>query len=588
MVIRVVAIIIFLLGLAVGGYVIWQDRQDQKQPRLLERAQQAYQEGENDLMVMLIEEAVALDSDNVEAHIAAAKLLEAVGDPRVVMNYGSIAFLSPEDYQAFMDWMLAVEKYESPRSAYNAYLNYEQQGFGKLEQGATLARFGATLALKVEDFPAALAYLRRAVELEPENQRYALDLAELEAEVLPVAELAPTVTRLQELIEDEQLRSEAAIALLGLYERTGNESGLRETAVQLWKYGEYDLSSRLHALDALYEVDREAYAAKLALLLEEQERRPVALARILSWLNEHGEYDAVVAAATAPDARLHFKRPPLSPLVAEAMVHANELNALAEYYPQADWTGEEGFGFLLYPLTETRNRERQATFPNPRLNRWLRSARPDDLRELLEAARRMDFVQEQEWILENIIEREPWEREAYDELIALLSAKKASVAEYKVLARARQNFPRDRELANEYAYLSLVLDMGRLEAVEISEDNFNHDPDNRDYRDTQAMALCMLRRPAKAIDLLYGYEPLSPRGMVTKALAHRMLAESEAQKELIMQLDPEVMLPEEWKLVLGSQQYVPTMAIERKLAKPAENKARIQDRMQRSTEETDK
>lgn len=557
---KLLIVIVVCLVLAVGTYVAWDEAERRRQPGVLRQAQQAYEEGDYKAMAMLLGEASTLDPDNLEAIATEARLYDAVGRVEAVDAYARLYQAQPDDFESLQNWLEALVRFDRASEALSVYwsLTSPDVQTPAFTQTVGFSILGAELAKAAGEDTAILTYLREAYERAPGDPLRALALSAWEATVLPPDELGPTAERLYDLLGNTAVRSDAAAALADIYRKQGNVDSLQAMAERLWEYGTRDIDARMLALNAFYETGRtDLYREKLATLIKEQERRSIAMARILAWLLEKEEYDTVIETALADETRLHFKRPPIAPVVAEAMIHANRLEDLRDYTETAEWTGEEGFGAMLNPLLETMSREKAQRFPNPEFNRWLRNAHIDEIQELLDVAVRLDMVREQESMLAEIIDRQPWERAGYDRLYALREARKDALGMYKLLDEAQRNFPGDRDLLNNHAYLALVLDIDRRAAVRVAEENFNHDPDNSEYRATQALALCMLRRPAKALDLLYVMDELPPRAMVTQALAHRMLDEREQHDDMLMELDPDIMLPAEWRMVIGTRQQTP-------------------------------
>ncbi|MEM9226513.1 MAG: hypothetical protein AAGA45_00960 [Verrucomicrobiota bacterium] len=542
----IVGLVVFLLlGAGGAGWHYWEQYQTRQ---LSDQAEYAFQNGDFALMQEQLEAALERSPNSIELWQLAADLFASSDSAREVEARRWLHENDPGDLEKLEAWLRALQHSGRAEEALAAYRKLAEESNSPHAEKESFLRLGAELAVAAGNKPYAIECYRLLAD--PASQ---LARSGLELESLPQNTWGPVIARLERLLAQAELRAEAFRLLVEAHRARGQDAALLALGDRLWETNEDRLAARLLALQAYQAADEERFAARVEELLQEHARRSIALASILESLNALEAYDFVIAAGTAEDAGRQYRQSPLAQYVAEAFILSGRFKELSAYASGVDWAGELGFASMIRPLIETQAMNKANAFPSPEFNRWLRGATLAQLQEHYETAQRLGMKREQEWLLRELVQREPWNRESWDRLYALLAEQKDAVEMFKLLEQMTENFPRDRSLQNEHAYLALVLDMGRLDAVRASERLFTDDPENIDYRTTQALALCMLRRPALALDLLFGYEPLPHRGQVAISLAYRMLAEENAHESSLMQLNPDVTLPEEWRMVIGSQ-----------------------------------
>ncbi|MEM8549267.1 MAG: hypothetical protein AAGF10_00605 [Verrucomicrobiota bacterium] len=538
-------VIILLLAAGGAGWHYWEQYQTQQ---LALEAEYAFQNGDFVAMEEFLDAALERAPDSAELWQSAVELFAGSGSVREVEARRWLYEDEPDNYERLEAWLRILVRSGRADEAFAAYRNRLDEGGSPYADTEPFLHLGAELALAVGDTDYAIERYRLLAD--PASQ---LARSRLELETLPLDAWGPVIKRLERLLTQAKTRAAAFALLVEAYQALGQDAALLALGDQLWETREDRLAARLLALEAYQAADEERFNGRVDELLQEHARRLIALANILETLIMLEAYDWVIAAGTSPDAGRQYRQSPLAQYVAEAFILTGRFEELSDYASSVDWAGETGFASMIQPLIKTRAMTKAKAFPSPEFNRWLRGATLVQLQEQVETARRLGLKREQEWLLRELVQREPWNRTTWDDLYTLLVEQKDAIEMFKLLEQMTENFPRDRTLQNEHAYLALVLDMGRLDAVRASEQLFASEPENIDYRTTQALALCMLRRPALALDLLFGYEPLPHRGQVAISLAYRMLAEDDAHESSLMQLDPDDTLAEEWRMVIGSQ-----------------------------------
>ncbi|MBC2594363.1 hypothetical protein H5P28_08850 [Ruficoccus amylovorans] len=550
---KLIITIVILAVIVAGLWSILGWYKGEQQADLLRQAQVDYEAGHRDWMIDRLREALALAPNNLEALATQARLLDAVDDPACLNAYRRLSELQPADQEALTAWLAALVRYERTSEAIEVY---EQMAGGKspLAPTAGFSRLGANLAGSAGDTAAQLRYLREAYQRDPEDVETGLGLSLAEAQSLPVAELAPTQARLAKLLDRPEVRTQAAALLLAIEAQAGDQAALQASAEHIWELGYDDVELRLLALDAFYQIDRELFEKKLALLLDREQRDNESLTAIFDWLLAHEEYDTIIRMATEEGASMgNLKRPPVANRVVEAMILTDQLKALRRYNAGVAWTGAEGFASLLPPLVSTLDREKARDFPNPSFTRWLAVATLPQLREILPVTERLDFPAERAAILQEIIRDDPWDREAYRQLYAMRSAERDSLGMLKLLQEERANFPQDREIADEYAWITLVLNVDRRGSEQIAKLNFSSDPTDPEFRVTWALAQCLSKDPTAALKTLEPLKEPGVRARLVKALAYRLLDDKAASDEVLAGEDMANLLPDERRLVLESR-----------------------------------
>ncbi|MFN2507794.1 MAG: tetratricopeptide repeat protein [Chthoniobacterales bacterium] len=380
----------------------------------------------------------------------------------------------------------------------------------KLPEGAKSTpeylALAAELAMARNNAVEAEQHLSEAVRLDPSNKENVARLATLQLGSSDPAIRAQAKQALVQLQSEPMMRRDATRRLLVHSLRTKALEEAVTLARQLDSFPEKTFEDRLLLLSALNETADPGFSSLLQELKNSAAERPDSIAELLTWLNGNRMPAAAVAWA--------------SQLPPESATHGDVLIALSDsYIALRDWAGMQrmvksgdwgGLDFLRNALAARASRE--LGDQTEAAVQWSEALQKVSANPKL-ALRLAEVVQKWAWRNEAIellwvAAKDPANGDAALQALYNYFAKNGETSDlYRVLLHRQQFRPDDRNVQNNLAQLSLLLNLNADRGQSIARDLYEKEPANPAFASTYAFALYTAGDTKKALKVMSGLTP---------------------------------------------------------------------------------
>jgi tetratricopeptide (TPR) repeat protein len=303
---------------------------------------------------------------------------------------------------------------------------------------------------------------------------------------------------LRNLLEDAVIRNEA--------------EAMRRWAEALRAHPGCTVADMPRCLQALAVSAPERYAEVLAALQRDHAVSPQAAAQLISWLNQIGRgADAARWFPTLPAAAL--RRPPLVVVCAEALRQAGDRSALLAWTAEGDWGAEQDFLRWCFALLASRDLG-QETRAHDLQQSLLARAEFNGTHGLFAAASLYSWglTAEAEALWWKVSQSEgPIAVDALGALARHYQVRGDAEGQYRAFRQLHFLQPRDRALANNFAFFAALTGRDQRQADLLSQANLKAEPQNLNYLATRSFVLLQLGRAGEALALVSPQAAVAPR-----------------------------------------------------------------------------
>jgi predicted Zn-dependent protease len=479
---------ILALG-ACRGYGVWRQR------HLSQQAQDFFAQKDYQSAVLVARHLLQLDPKNIAACRIMAETAELAGKREALSWREQVVSLEPGSAEnkialaaaalRFRQFDLARTTLDTVDAAGRANVKYHQ--------------LAGALAIAEKKAAVAESEFAAALQLEPDNQQFALNLAtvRLTSTDLPTREKARA--ELARLAEQSGLRLEALRALTT--DALANKSlGAGEKwAAQLRLEKNATFADLLLYLEATEKTDAAAPALRDA--ETNATRSPAIAAALITWMNRHGMAQPALDWALALPKEILIA-PPVPLAVAEAYSFLQDWNGLHAWVNEKNWGEEEflRFAVLSHALHHLTPGDRASMESQTAWNAALKATknRLDRLATIAQLAEGWNYTEEAAeawWLIANGNENA---KEALTALQRLYKAKQNSHGLLRVAKRALELNPADLVAANNCASLGLLLN-GDSSARRLATKLHSENPANAAFSSTYAFALFTEGKTSEAL-----------------------------------------------------------------------------------------
>jgi Flp pilus assembly protein TadD len=527
------------------GYGIW------RKGHLSRQAQDFFAHQDYQSAVLVARHLLQLDPTNVAACRIMAETAELAGKREALSWREQVVALEPAvpankialagAALRFGQFDLARKTLDAVDAAGRANVKYHQ--------------LSGALAIREKKSDLAENEFAAALELEPGNQQFALNLAtiRLTSADLPTREKARA--ELAGLVEQSGLRLEALRALT--MEALANKSlGAAENwAAQLRVEKGATFSDLLLYLEATQKTD----AGTIALRDAERNatRSPALAATLITWLNRRGMAQSALEWALALPKEI-LAAPPVPLAVAEAYSFLQDWNGLHAWVDEKNWGEEEflRFSVLSHSLHHLTPGDRASMESQTAWNAALKATknRPDRLAAIAQLAEGWGYAEEAAdawWLIASGNENA---KEALAALQRLYKSKQNSHGLLRVAKRALELNPADLVAANNCASLGLLL-TGDSTARRLATKLHTENPTNPAFSSTYAFALFTEGRTSEALKQMETLKEAQLRHPSIAAYYFVMLVENgkmERAHSFLSAANKAQLLPEEQQLLTAA------------------------------------
>ena len=538
------AIIILLVAGGVFGHRSfrqWQER------RLVAQANALVNEGDLKRAGLDARRIMQINPSSAAGCRIMARIAERASAPSAVEWRRRAADLTPGNATDLIALARAALRFDDPANRDYAMNRLPEAAKATADYHA----LAADLAARANDAAGTEQHLREAVRLDPANKDYQLRLAALQLSTQDAAARDQGRQTLLQLAGDPATKRDALRRLTEDALRRRNYDDAAKSARMLQDLADHEFGDRLLLLSALNASIDAGFTPLLQQIEAEAPENPEQIAELISWLNAQQMPAAAIAWATQlPPTVMTHKSVPIA--LSDSFLAAGDWTAMRKMVNSGKWCGLD---FLRNALAARASRE---------LGEESESAA-----QWAEALKEVGADARQAAMLAEIEEKWGWRDEALalfwaaskdptkgdDALRALYTyyAKNgASQDLYRVLVHRRDFHPDDRDIQNNVAQLSLLLNLNADQGQKLARDLFEKDPRNPAYVSTYAYALFVQGDMKKAVKAFGGLSDAQLRQPEVAAYYGVILAgagEHDRAAEFLALGESAKLLPEEKALL---------------------------------------
>ncbi len=359
----------------------------------------------------------------------------------------------------------------------------------------------ADIALAQRDIPELERQLTEAARLDPPNKDYAMRLAAVRLGDKDNDARAEGKKKLMDMQNDPALRREATRYLAEDALRQNTTMAALELARQLDSFPEKTFADRILLLSALDAAKDNGFPAFFAEMKTSSADDPEHAAALVTWMNLHKRAaDAIAWSATLPPEVSGQQRVQIA--LSDSFVTTKDWTGLERLVNSGNWSAVD---FLRNALHARAFRElgNETDFAS-QWNEALKKVAVDARQALILA----ETVKNWGWKAEAIdlfwvIAKDPDKGEdALRALYTYFVRNSDTENLYRVMLHQMELHPNDLNVQNNFAQLSLLLNLNALRAQKTARDVYEKDPKNPAYVSTYAFSLHTQGETKKGIGVL--------------------------------------------------------------------------------------
>lgn len=534
--------------LAFGGYRVygvW------RKHHLSRQAQDFYAAKDYQSAVLVARHVLQLDPKNVAACRIMAEIAELAGKPEALSWREQVVALESggaANRIALASTAVRFGQLDLARKTLDAIAPADRANIKYHQLSGALAIAEKKTALAETEFAAAL-------QLEPANEQFALNLATVQLTSADSTTREKARTELARLTDKPALRLEALRALTSDALANKATASAAKWAATLRAEKAATFSDLLLYLEATRNTD----SAQAALRAAEQiaSRSPATAAALITWMNRHGLATPALAwALTLPKEIL--SAPPVPLAVAETYSFLQDWNGLHAWVDGKNW-GEDEFlrlAVVSHALHHLTPGDRASMESQTAWTAALKATKnqPPRLAAIAQLAEGWDYAEEAAdawWLIANGNENA---KEALNALQHLYKAKQNSHGLLRVAKRALELNPADLVAANNCASLGLLL-TGDITARRLATKLHAENPTNPIFSSTYAFALFTEGKTSEALREMETLKETQLRHPVIAAYYFVILVENgkmEQAHSFLSAANKAQLLPEEQQLLTAA------------------------------------
>ncbi|HEX8490012.1 MAG TPA: hypothetical protein VF626_03250 [Chthoniobacterales bacterium] len=527
---------------AYRGYGVWRKK------HLARQTQNFFDRGDYQSAVLVARQLLQRDPDSLAASRVMADTGELAGRPEALAWRERVVALEPNvpaNKVALAATALRFGQLDLARKVLDT-IKTETRGSLKYHQLAG--------AIAVTDKNAVLAETEfaAALQLEPDNQQLALNLATVRLTFPDVAAKEKARAELVKLAEQSELRVEALRALVSDALSHRSLVTAEKWAAELKGEKGATFPDLLLYLEATQKTEAGETALREA--QAHAAKSPGTASALITWMNRHGMARPALAWALAlPTEVLNAQPVPLA--VAEAYSFLQDWIALKAWVEGKDWGSEECLRLAVesHALHHLTPGDRSSMESQTAWNAALKAtkARPAHLvaiAQLAEGWGYADYAADAWWVIANGDENA---KEALTALQRLYKSKQNSHGLLRVAKRALELNPADLVAANNCASLGLLL-TGDSSARRLATKLHKENPTNAIFSTTYAFALFTEGKTNDALKMMETLKEAQLRHPAVAAYYFVMLVENGSMERAHLFLsaaNKAQLLPEEQQLL---------------------------------------
>jgi predicted Zn-dependent protease len=475
-------VVVILVAIFWGGhdlYARWQER------RLIRKAIYRIQHDDTVSAGLAARTVLEIKPDSVPAARIMAEVGEKTGS-RVALDWRRRAVeFAPNSLEDRLAWARCALRFGELSTAENALSQVDENG----KQTAGYHAVAGLLAQAKREPAVAISEWQKAVQLEPNETAYRLQLGIAEANSKDEQMHKEGKAMLQQLRADLKQRAEATRALIANgVARREDGSEVISLARELQDYPEATLSDKLSYLDFLHQAQSNEFTSYLSDLETKLSDNPTDLTALLEWMSENNlNLLAIDFVKTIPPATLD--KWPLPLAKADIYARLKEWRKLEEVTRDANWRQGE-FLRHAYLARALRGEDKPAAAEHE----WGAATREasnqsQSVLALVRVTAEWKWDNEMRDLLWGLTKDPEKQRDAVQTLYQQYSKANDTQGLYRVLARWSEIAPDDLDIQNNFAQVGLLLNANPDDARRIAAEVYRKNPSNPAYATTYAYSL---------------------------------------------------------------------------------------------------
>lgn len=497
-----------MIAISAGGYRFYKKWEA---GRLVERARTYLSWGDSKSAALSGRRAFQLDPSNAEAARVLAQVAEREGQPSAVEWRQQATTLAPGSIPDVIALARSAVQFGRIDTAEAALAKLGS----KADQSVEYHEVEAQLAVAKKNPEAAERHFTEAVRLDPSRKQNQLNLAVFQLQSGSKETRDRASALLQQYMDDQALRVPAARALRDYAAQRKDGPALLDITQLLYGYPEASFRDRISYLQVLQALGHPDFASRLTELQSEALKDSNKLITLLSWMSNN--HLAVLAIdwtkQWSPD---QLNNKVVRATIAECYVSVNDAAGLQQWCKQQDW-GSLEFLRHAYLAWSARAAGDDLGFQSE-WNNAVRGAgsNGEELFSLQQNAARWKWKEQAESLLWSLTKDSDKQNLALSSLSQYYTEKGDTAQLYRVAARLSEIDPKDDVARNNFANLSLLLNMNTDMAETIAQQLYQKAPDKGEFTSTYAFALYRKGRTQQALDIM---NKLSPATLEQPAMA---------------------------------------------------------------------
>lgn len=492
--VKILCAIVLLIGLGWGGREAFRRLQEQ---RLMKQALASFEKQDDRWAAIAARRVFELNPRNAGASRLLAQVMERQSHPSAVEWRRHALDVTPGS----IDNTLALAK-TALRFGQTAVAERALQDIGdKAAQFPVFHELKAQLAVIRKDSAAAESHFAEAARLDPQNKLYQLNLAVFHLQSSSPEKRLEASRLLQGLLDDEKLRVPAARALRDYAVQRQDKPAILDIATLLRSYPEAELRDRIFYVQVLHQMNHPDFAKELTALQEEAGTDPSKLSDLVFWMST----DKLTLFALDWVKRLPLEivlQPPVPVAVAACYVAVNDWEGLQEWCKKGGWGRMDPLR-LAY-LTRALRERGQSLEARSAWAAALKSAGSDgdNISMLQQETAKWGWKDESAELLWLLTKDPSRQNAALAALYDNFSRTGQTGDLFRVAARLAELRPNDPRTMNNFAQISLLLNVETGRAHEIAQKLHDANPDNPIFASTYAYALLTRGKQKQALQVM--------------------------------------------------------------------------------------
>ncbi len=443
-----------------------------------------------------LQQVLVSDPRNIDAVLMMADLSEATSSPQTLVWRKRVVSLAPESFRYRVDWIKAALKMGEVALAAEGLATIDEAG----RRTAVFHHLAASIAVAWSHIQEAEQHASQALKLEPDNDGYKFNLALIWMQAADEARHQKGREMMLALSDHSEFRYRALRAMITEATEQKHWEDALQHSWSLQSEPQSTFEDRISHLELLDRLQDPKFAEFLGSVQTLVEKNPDATLSTAMWMINHGRAkDALEWVSALPGAMLVL--PPLRMAEAEAHAALNDWKGLETFLNLADWKGYE-FLRQAYFARMAKAAGQEEGFAE----RWdsaIHNAGGNTRRLSLlnRLARQWGWAKQSDDLLWDVAAGGFNNRWALEALYQKFEEAGDTRSLYQVIMRMLEIKPNDMVARNNFALLSMLLNVRVEQAHEICRELYKADSKNPIILSTYAYSLMLQGKTQAAVNV---------------------------------------------------------------------------------------